>query len=193
MLKRLIQTNLIYGAYPVAEKYISLLEQTACYRGWAQAQRRFLWDDAAIESDSLLGMKRKCILSENQLSELNRLDADLKSIAEQNPAHTASIQYAGAAYLIVKEMAFFQELVENYYGSDVLPVLPKSFQEAVIILSEQNPTYWEQFHIPDATIRRFAEFRKQVIADKGNPSLPKLLMRNYGDTYWYYYMFKNAD
>jgi hypothetical protein len=193
MLKRLIQTNLIYGAYPVAEKYISLLEQTACYREWAQAQRRFLWNDAAVESDSLLGIKRKCIPLENQLSQLNGLDTDLKHIAEQNPAHTASIQYAGAAYLLIKDMALFQELVETYHGAAVLPVLPESFQEAVIILSEQDPASWERYHIPDATVQRFAAFRKQVIDNKGNPSLSELLMRSYGDTYWFYYMFKKTD
>jgi hypothetical protein len=31
MMKRLVQTNLLYGAYPVAEKYIDLLEQTRFY------------------------------------------------------------------------------------------------------------------------------------------------------------------
>lgn len=191
MIKRLIQTNLIYGAYPVAEKYISLLEDTKFYSQWASEQRRFLWNDEAIEQDSLLSLKRKCILPENRLSEMIGLDGDLKLIARQNPAHRSSIEYAGAIYLLTKEMGYFKELVDTYYGTEVLPTLPKSFQEAVIILSEQDPEYWEKFHIPDVTIRRYTEYRKQVLANKGNQTaLPGLLYRTYGDTYWFYFMFK---
>ena len=194
MLKRLIQTNLIYGSYSVADKYISLLEQTAFYKDWATEQRKFLWNDEAVEEDSLLSIKRKCILPDNYLAELDGLDRDLKRIAEQNPSHKSSIEYAGAIYLLTKEMGFFKDLVETYYGTEVLPVLPKSFQEAVIILYEQEPAYWEQYRIPEATIRRYTEYRKQVIANKGNQaSLPGLLYRSYGDTYWFYFMFKNIN
>ena len=42
MTQRLVQTNLIYGAYPVAEKYIAVLENTFYYKYWAKAQRKFL-------------------------------------------------------------------------------------------------------------------------------------------------------
>jgi hypothetical protein len=193
MIKRLVQTNLIYGAYPIAEKYISLLEQTKYYKNWATEQRQFLWNDEAVEQDPLLGMKRKCIIPDNRLAEMDGLDADLKRIAESNPAHEASIEYVGAIYLLTKEMDYFKELVEKYYGTDVLPTLPKSFQEAVIILSEQDPEYWSTFKIPEATIRRYSDYRKQVLANKGNQGLAGLLYRAYGDTYWFYFMFKNVN
>ncbi|MDR0349279.1 MAG: DUF6057 family protein [Tannerella sp.] len=194
MLKRLVQTNLTYGAYPVAEKYISLLEQTKYYKKWATEHRKFLWNDEAIEQDSLLSIKRKCILPENYLAELAGLDTDLKRIAGHNPSHKASIEYAGAIYLLTKEMAFFKDLVETCYGTEVLPLLPKSFQEAVIILYEQEPAYWEKYHIPKPTIDRYTAYRKQVLANRGNQaSLPGLLYRSYGDTYWFYYMFKHTN
>ena len=54
MLKRLIQTNLIFGTYPVAEKYLDVLENTVCYRNWAKAHRKYLYNDDEIEKDSLL-------------------------------------------------------------------------------------------------------------------------------------------
>ncbi|MDR3269397.1 MAG: DUF6057 family protein [Tannerella sp.] len=194
MYKRLIQTNLITGAYPVAGKYIALLEKTRYYKSWAMAQRRFLWDDKAVEADSVLGMKRKCILSENHLSKINGLDSDLKRIARQNPAHKATIQYTGAMYLLDKNPDTFKEMVETLYGTEVLPALPKSFQEAVIILAEKNPDYWAQFGLSESIIRRYADFRQQVLANRNNTAaLPGLLHRSYGDTYWYYFMFKKTD
>ena len=64
-LQRLVQTNLIYGAYPIAEKYIDLLAQTKYYKKWAEEHRRFLWNDEAIANDSLLNIKRTQILNAN--------------------------------------------------------------------------------------------------------------------------------
>jgi hypothetical protein len=194
MYRRLVQTNLIMGAYPVAEKYIALLEKTRYYRSWATAQRRFLWNDSAVEADPTLGIKRKCIPARNALAEMNGLDSDLRLIAQQAPTHRASIQYAGAMYLLDKRMAEFKAFVETVYGTEALPVLPKSFQEAVIILSEQDPDYWARFHVSEATVQRYADFRQQVLANRNSAStLPALMQRHFGDTYWYYFMFKTID
>ena len=192
MLKRLVQTNLIYGAYPIAEKYIDLLMQTKYYKEWAREHRRFLWNDDAVEKDLLLGIKRKCIPESNSLVDLQRLHIDLEYIAEQNPAHKASFQFVGAMYLLSKEVALFKELLEKYYGTAVLPTLPKSYQEAVIIMAEHDPSYWEQFNVSASIIQRYNEFRRQVLANRGNAAaLPGLLKASFGDTYWYYYMFMN--
>jgi hypothetical protein len=194
MYRRLIQTNLILGAYPVAEKYIALLEKTHGYRSWATAQRRFLWNDAAVEADPLLGIKRKCIPAENALSEIYGLDFYLKRIARQAPEHRATIQYAGALYLLEKNMTAFRDLLETSYGTEVLPVLPKAFQEAIIILSERDPGFRERFPVSEATMRRYDGFRKQVLAHRKNTAaLPALMYRSFGDTYWYYFMFKKND
>ena len=191
MLKRLVQTNLIYGAYPIAEKYIDLLAQTKYYKDWANEHRRFLWNDKAIANDSLLRIKRACILKSNYLSELYSLQADLENIARQNPAHQSSIQFVGAFHLLTKNIALFQELLENFYGSDVLPTLPKSFQEAVVIVWELDPSYWERYHVSESVIQRFSDFKKQVQVNRNNPTaLPGLLKKSFGDTYWYYYMCK---
>ena len=191
MLKRLIQTNLIYGAYPVAEKYLDLLEQTYNYKEWACEHRQFLWNDEAIENDSLLNIKRQCIPKSNMLSELQGLHVDLEIIARQNPSHKASIEFAGAFYLLAKEIILFEEFVKNNYRSDALTTLPESYQEAIVILSEQDPSYLELYDISESVIRRYHEFRRQYLANRSNTAmLPGLLKSSYGGTYWYYYMFK---
>ncbi len=191
MLKRLVQTNLIYGDYPIAEKYISILENTHCYKDWAKAHRKFLYKDELIENDELLGKKRRSLVTKNTLSQMKGLDADLCQIAEINPSAPAAIEFLGSSYLLAKDVLSFQLLIEKYYGTEVIPVLPKSFQEAVIILSETDPEYWKRFHISESIIQRFDEYKKQVVANKNNTSLlPGLLRSSFGDTYWYYFMFK---
>lgn len=191
MLKRLVQTNLIYGEYPVAEKYLNILENTVYYKKWANTHRKFLYNDAAVEQDPVLGSMRRSLPKDNYLCELNTLEKDLRVIAETNPANKAPIEYLGSFYLLAKNMEGFKDVVEEYYGTDVLPVLPKSFQEAVITLSEAEPDYWKRFNISPTVMQRFSEYKKQVLANRNNKNaLPGLLRRAYGDTYWFYYMFK---
>lgn len=191
MLKRLVQTNLIYGAYPIAEKYIDLLENTACYRKWATNQRRFLYNDTTVEKDPLLGTMRKSLPANNYLLETKTIENDLSNLVEANPSNTAAIQYLGAFYLLEKNMDGLKNMIETYYGTEVLPVLPKSFQEAVITMSETDPDYWKRFHISISVLQRFAEYKKQVLANRNNrKNLQELMRRGYGDTYWFYYMFK---
>lgn len=190
-LKRLIQTNLIYGEYPVAEKYIRVLENTCCYRSWANKHRKYLYNDAEVEKDPVLGKMRKCLSDNNYLSEMNNMEKDLRVIAEANPSNKGAIEYLGLFFLMSKDLGNFKNMLKYYYGTDVLPVLPKSFQEAVITLSETDPDYWKSFNISPAVMQRFADYKKQVLANKNNANaLPGLMYRAYGDTYWFYYMFK---
>ena len=192
MIKRLVQTNLIYGAYPVAEKYIDLLMQTKYHKEWAREHRQFLWNDDAIEKDFLLGIKRKCIPYTNSLVKANTLHIELEDIAKQNPLHKASIQYLGALHLLSKNVSFFKNLLETHYGTDVLPTLPKSYQEAILIIWEQEPAYWEHYSVSASVIQRYNEYKNIVLTNRGNTAgLPNLLKRSFGDTYWFYYMFVN--
>ena len=190
MLKRLVQTNLIYGAYPVAEKYISRLEQMTGYRGWAKESRRFLYNDAAIEQDEVLGVKRKSLVKDNYLSKIEGLDMDLQQLAIHNPADRSSIEYAGVMYLLAKDMDRFRQLIESNYQTDVLPRLPVSFQEAMLILSLKEPDYWKRYDIPETTVLRFSQFVDAATANSNDSRLQALLKPLYGDTYWFYYRFK---
>ncbi|MDR2388497.1 MAG: DUF6057 family protein [Tannerellaceae bacterium] len=192
-LKRLVQTNLIYGAYPVAEKYISILEHTFCYREWARAHRRFLYNDAEVAKDSLLGNKRRSLMPSASLSLIDGLEAELQGIAACNPSDPSAITYSGCFYLLEKNLEGFRAFLETYYATPVLPSLAVAFQEAVIILSEQDPDCLQRFEVSEAVIRRFADYKRQVV--EGNRSgnaqaLPSLMRRSFGDTYWFYFMFK---
>lgn len=193
MLKRLIETNLITGAYTVAEKYISILENTLFYRNWATSQRVFLHNDKAVEADSLLGNLRKCLPSNNSLALISGVDRDFLEIAQANPSRRAAVEYLGSLYLLSKEIPLFKQLVETYYDTEVLPVLPVSFQEAVIIYAEGDSEYWREHGVGPETVRRFIVFKKYLIENKSKPAVEALMMQYFGNTYWYYMMFKKGD
>lgn len=190
MLKRLVQTNLIYGTYPVAEKYISILEKTYAYRDWAQSQRKYLYNDEVVESDPVLGTRRRMLPDRNSLAMINGLTGDLALFLEKGPANSAALQYLGAMYLLAKDLEGFKALVEKYYGTEFLPVLPVHFQEAVIVMSEKEPDYWKRFNVSETIVARFTDYKKQVLANRNNTVIAGLLNRSYGNTYWFYFMFK---
>lgn len=190
MLKRLVQTNLIYGTYPVAEKYISILEKTYAYRDWAQSQRKYLYNDEVVESDPILGTRRRMLPDRNSLAMIKGLAGDLALFLEKGPANSAALQYLGAMYLLAKDLEGFKALVEKYYGTEFLPVLPVHFQEAVIVMSEKEPDYRKRFNVSETIVARFTDYKKQVLANRNNSAIAGLLNRSYGNTYWFYFMFK---
>lgn len=190
MLKRLVQTNLIYGTYPVAKKYISILEKTYAYRDWAQSQRKYLYNDEVVESDPILGTRRRMLPDRNSLAMIKGLAGDLALFLEKGPANSAALQYLGAMYLLAKDLEGFKALVEKYYGTEFLPVLPVHFQEAVIVMSEKEPDYWKRFNVSETIVARFTDYKKQVLANRNNSAIAGLLNRSYGNTYWFYFMFK---
>ena len=190
MLKRLVQTNLIYGTYPVAEKYISILEKTYAYRDWAQSQRKYLYNDEVVESDPILGTRRRMLPDRNSLAMIKGLAGDLALFLEKGPANSAALQYLGAMYLLAKDLEGFKALVEKYYETEFLPVLPVHFQEAVIVMSEKEPDYWKRFNVSETIVARFTDYKKQVLANRNNSAIAGLLNRSYGNTYWFYFMFK---
>ena len=190
MLMRLVQTNLIYGAYQVAEKYISLLEQTFFYDKWAGSHRKFLGNDALIEQDPLLGSMRRCLPDTSRLVTVNGALADMEAVAVANPQHKAAFQYLAGVCLLSKDLAKFKELIDKYHGTPVLPSLPVPYQEAVIAFAEKDTAYWRTRGVTQEVVRRFSDYKRQVVANRNYPNAGDLLAGSYGKTYWYFYMFK---
>ena len=187
-LMRLVQTNLIFGAYPIAEKYLRLLEQMPVYREWARQHRTFLYDDAAVKADPLLGMKRRGLPTASDLAGIHGLEHDLLLRAKQQPEYALPIQFVGVQRLLAKDLQGFQALLDTYYGTPALPTLPVSFQEAVIMLTERQPERWSYYQVSPAVTTRYGEYRNLVLQNRGNSQLPLLIQRYFGSTYWAYFL-----
>lgn len=105
MLQRLVQTNIIYGHYRVAEKYLLWLKKTLFYKEWAEKQEKFLFNDVAVEKDPEYGMKRKALIADNRFSGIKGLDDDLLNIARQTRGSrqcSTTLQYLGSLYLLAR-------------------------------------------------------------------------------------------
>lgn len=184
MVKRLIETNLVFGAYPVARKYIDILGKEKGWKKVAEGYRRFLDDDAAIEADPVLGAKRRCVPEKDFISLVRGIDEDLKDIIRFNPGYHKAIEYLGVIYLLDCEMDKFKEMLDEFYGTEALPELPASFAEAACMLSEIDRGYWKKVGVSSEMYKKYNDFKSRL--ENG------LTPDKYKDTFWYYIMRVNS-
>ena len=189
MMKTLVKTNLINGSYPIAKKYISLLEKTWYNANWAKEQRKFLYNDEAIENDPELGEKRRSLPSDDSFVMINGRMKDLLAVIDANPNNKEASEYLIAILLLSKDYEDILWYVEKYHGKGYLTTLPQLLQEAIVAILEQaqDPDYCRSLGVSEETLYRFAQFRHMVLDMRRSGSDNRAnLMREYGRTYWYY-------
>jgi hypothetical protein len=190
LLKRLVETNLIMGAYRVAEKYIALLEQTLFYKEWASGYRQLLFNDEAVEKHPVLGSRRKGLDGIAGKAVSAHLLQELEMLAVNNPKNQTAFQYLAAFYLVNKDLSRFKLLLEKYYATDVWPQLAVTQQQALPFIAPDDRKYWIQHGMSSETEHQYTLFERELVAQDGSSAIQKRLGEKYGDTYWYYLLFK---
>lgn len=187
MLKMNAQIELMRGTYEVADKYLSLLEKAPHYRGWARAHRRFLFDDAAVEADPLLGNGRRNLSADNGFVMYSDPIGELFPILDVNPGDTRAREYGLCYLLLMKDLNSVKHFIEDYYKDG--EALPRIAQEAMVFYSEysRNMEGMEPFGIDwcyahgvtPETVRRFVAYQQAAVAGKNS-------LQKFRGTYWYY-------
>lgn len=187
MTKLLIKSHLIYGQYPAAEKFISLLEKTWPYHEWASSQRKFLYNDQAVESDPELGTKRKSLSSDKDLfANIIGLFDNLMIILEENPLNKAALDYTIGTLLLSKDLPAIKTFVERFSGTEVLPALPEPLQQAVISYAEHDPEYCRKYGVTDKVLSEFSIFKQRVLGLRHARQNVATGIADYQPTFWYY-------
>lgn len=187
MLKMNVQIELMRGSYAVADKYLSLLEKAPHYRRWARSQRRFLYDDAAVEADPLLGNGRRNLSAENGFVMYSDPIGELFPILDVNPGDARAREYGLCYQLLRKDLNSVKHFIEDYYKDG--EVLPRIAQEAMVFYSEYSRNMegiepfgldWCYAHgVTPETVRRFAAYQQAAVAGKNS-------LQKFRGTYWYY-------
>jgi hypothetical protein len=179
----LIETNLAFGYYPVARKYIDLLGRKTAYSAIADRYRPFLNNDSLVEADPVLGPKRRCIPEKDFISMVRGIEEDLKDIIRANPSNRKAVEYLGSIYLLDCKMDDFKAMLDEFYGTEALKTLPASFAEAACMLSELNRGYWKEVGVSPETNNLYWDFKKRLGTG--------LSMDKFKNTFWYYIMRAN--
>lgn len=189
-LKRLVETNLITGEYKVAEKYLEYLSGNPFYSRWAREHKKYLYNDSLLLQDETLGSLRKSIPMSDKLLGMESTPAELDAIIKINPGNKKVVEYMIAYLLLNKDVSLIKYFVETYHGTEVLKDVPLHLQEAIIIYSEQQEEYWREYGVSNQVISRYNEFKTMYLQNKNKSNPARLLKASYGDSYWYYFIFK---
>lgn len=186
----LAKTSIIYGQYAVAEKYISLLERTACYRQDAKHLRTFLYNDKKILNDNEMGILRQSIQKVKGLTNENRAIIDIWPIVQSKSTYKSAAEYYGAWCLLAKDLKHFEELATLWRTTYTEEDLPLPFQQALLLNHEkEDRASLQNLGISQTTITNFERYKKALHAYVVNPEKKSTIQQYFGNTYWFYFTF----
>ncbi len=188
LLQLLVKTNLIFGAYPVARKYLYILQQTWGYRDWANEWMNYT-NDEAVAKHPELGPKRLGLRGQGEMAVSGQLPKVLEQLMRNDPSNPMPVQYLTTYYLLNVNLKAFLALKEAHYGSPAWPKLTVPQQEAMVALLQQQPTEWVKNGVSLKVEHHFNEFDRDMNRYHNQMNVKEIMAEHYGTTYWYYLMF----
>jgi hypothetical protein len=192
-LKMLIKTDLIYGNYKVASKYVEILKKTAFYNDDAKRFEKLLFNDAAVNADPELGEKKKIRLNTDFFSITDDPIINIERILATDSLNKNAFQYK-VAFLLLKK---------NYQGiANIIPGFeklgytrfPLNFEEAAIALSVFNNGKLPDLgniKISKSTELRWTQYLTVFQEYGTNPKTAEpTLKKKFGNTYWYWVFYR---
>ncbi|HJZ41450.1 MAG TPA: DUF6057 family protein [Bacteroidales bacterium] len=190
-LKRLAATSLINGNYALAGKYLNYLDQTLFYRKWAKDERRFLMDTTLINRDNELGEKRKFLLKNDFIADINVNNIGLNQLLVNHPENRMAFEYLMASCLLKKDLNAF---AANIYRLNDLGYekIPTHYEEALVLYQglTKNNIVPAGFQISNTTRERFRNYAHIFAASRNNmDKAAHALSVDFGNTFWFYMQF----
>lgn len=190
-MKRLAETNIINGEYELAKKYLHLLQKTFYYRGWATQALETIKDEKKVEEHVEWGWLRKARIQKDFLFSEQEKENMLGLLFAHNPENQMAFEYLLASALVKKDL---QSFIKYFPLSKSLnyKVIPKNFQEALLYVWEvtnDDPSKTIPYPISNSIKMRLENYKNQY----GKTHDAALMLKNFGDTYWYYLHFRNQN
>lgn len=195
-LRYMAKSALLNGEYKLAAKYLHPLQSTLFYRSWSRKANRYATKSAEL-------------LSDPEFKEINELLAYTEQGWEPDQAveacihfhynHLASgsfpmLELSMASILSAKSAELFWNILPTYLQFHA--VVPVHVQEAVLLYSAiERMTGVEKIPIDPNVLHRFRTFYDRTNTAAGLPT-GKAMERiedDFGDTFWYYYLFVKAQ
>ena len=189
-LQMLVKTNLAFGAYEVAEKYVAQLEKTWKYKLWAKHYRDLLEDKSLLEQDEEINNLRKSMTDKDHFAVAFGATTDLDYILETNNSNKAAFDYLVSMLLLSKDNVSIRYFIDKYSNTPVLNQVPEVLQEAIYSIAEQEPDYLKSHGVSEKVFKKYDDFYNKYIQSRNarrNPAVD--LRREFGHTFWYYLMF----
>lgn len=180
-MQRLVQTSLIRGDKSMTKKYLDILKQLPMYRQWAERYETYLIDVQAMRKNPEIGFRVAGQPTKDNLLTMIPTDELLKShLTDINPR--TPFEYVGSYYLLDKDMNKMKQLLEMACDNPNLSTLPKHFQEAAVMIYNQEIEQFTSMHIDQQMLNDYGKFIRLL---RNNDRMG--LNREFGKTFWHYY------
>lgn len=111
----------------------------------------------------------------------------LHDLCYEEKGKFTALHYYLSALLLEKRLDTFANVINDFFEQGEL--LPRHFQEAIIIYQETNPSY--PFVVTDSTlIEKYSIYKNRKTEFKSKTHEKNQMRRKYGDTYWWYYDYQ---
>lgn len=183
--RRLAETNLVNGDYAVAAKYLNALSHTLFYRNWAEEISLLLGDEEAIAAHPVYGATRKARCHEkDSWFKDTAVDTVLMDIVNEQPDNRTAKEYLLSWYLLERNLDAF---ASHFEQRDCNPA-PESYQQAYLMYMLEHQMSLEDApgFVTETVKERFKSFIKALQSKQTN----RFISANYGDTYWYYAIYR---
>jgi hypothetical protein len=110
-------------------------------------------------------------------------------LADDNPENRMAVDYLLCFHLLSKDINAFVSDFEHYYSPGLNPLLPKVYQEGLLIKiasGEKKPGDFSRYRFSPEIVREMADYSKMYQENNGKGAA---LIEKYGKTYWFYYHF----
>jgi hypothetical protein len=189
LMKRLVEINIVNGQYAPAQKYIGILEKTMFHHKWAAGMEKYLYNESECSKTAWITSKRNIIPSRDLLKKGNEYITTLRMLADNHPDNRMAVDYLLCYHLLSKDIHSFLADFEKYYRSDNTHLLPKAYQEGLMICiatGERKHEDFRNFRFTPEIVNRMAEYTRLYSENNGKGAA---LQKEFGKTYWFYYHF----
>jgi hypothetical protein len=189
LLKRLVEINIVNGQYAVAGKFIGILEKTMFHRKWASDKRKYLFNESECAGAEWIANKRAIIPSKDLLKKSNEYVKTLRMLADNHPENQMAVDYLLCYHLLSKDIDSFEKDFRKYYSSERNILLPKVYQEGLLIgitSGKHSHEEYSEFRFSPEIVKSMAEYTKLFEENKGKGYA---LQEKFSKTYWFYYHF----
>jgi len=119
-------------------------------------------------------------------------DRDLLFLLQQNPGNRMAFEYWVAYQLLEGDLEYLWNNIDKFraFGYNRIP---RHVQEMLLLyayLSKWNQPDKLKPYVDNSNVQRFSEFERIIVQYRSNKSsAQKALKQEFGDTYWYFWMF----
>lgn len=116
-MSRMAECQILNGRYDVAEKYLDILSHSLFYRRWAENERQYLRNDAAIASNPIYAYLRSVRNQSDFLYYYPEMDKMLAILYHQNRNNVMAAWYYQAWTILKKNEADDETYTGNVHGN----------------------------------------------------------------------------